>query len=264
MEEKDFYIGWSNEFPNKSKKAIRRLLLVFSSLVLILVFLMVYFTKPFNDHVFELGQVRTFTGIYFNDPVPILVLNKGQSPIKNQNHALLVGYGKNGARTFLDPVEGERGPLNGKKIELRGTLIYGDGRLLIELTERENSVVEVHETGPVNREQNSLGLRSVTGEILDPKCWFGVMKPGEGKVHKSCAIRCISGGIPPVLRVGREGENEYFVLVGDSKPLNKEILPFVAEQVDVSGTVEEINGWKVLRTSIEEINYVKSDKLNGK
>lgn len=35
-------------------------------------------------------------------------------------------------------------------------------------------------------------------EIIDPKCYFGVI-PGKGKIHRSCAIRCISDGIPPVL-----------------------------------------------------------------
>ena len=47
-------------------------------------------------------------------------------------------------------------------------------------------------------------MMDVKGEIVDPKCFFGVMKPGEGKPHKDCAIRCILGGIPPVLKVTDE------------------------------------------------------------
>lgn len=40
------------------------------------------------------------------------------------------------------------------------------------------------------------------------------MKPGEGKAHRACAIRCIAGGIPPVSTtieaIAREKKvNEY-------------------------------------------------------
>ena len=28
-------------------------------------------------------------------------------------------------------------------------------------------------------------------------CFLGVMKPGRSKPHRACAVRCISGGIPP-------------------------------------------------------------------
>jgi len=26
---------------------------------------------------------------------------------------------------------------------------------------------------------------TLQGEIIDPKCYFGVMKPGKGKIHRS-------------------------------------------------------------------------------
>ena len=37
---------------------------------------------------------------------------------------------------------------------------------------------------------------TLKGEIIDPKCYLGAMKPGGGKTHKACAMRCIAGGIP--------------------------------------------------------------------
>ena len=52
-----------------------------------------------------------------------------------------------------------------------------------------------------------LGTVTLTGEIVDTKCHFGVMKAGEGKVHRECAVRCISGGAPPgFLARDRSGE----------------------------------------------------------
>jgi hypothetical protein len=46
-----------------------------------------------------------------------------------------------------------------------------------------------------------LGHRTIRGEILDSKCWLGVMKPASGTVHRGCATRCLSGGIPPLVIV---------------------------------------------------------------
>ena len=256
MQRDKIYIGWQDEMPEKNKKALRKLLIPIFVLIPVLVFIIVYFTKPFNTHAFELGNVMTFTGIYYSQPMPVLVLDEGQSPIKGQNHALLVGYGKNGAGTFINPMEKEKGALNGRRVKLSGTLIYGDGRVLLELTDRDNSVLEVYEMAISTEVDYYKGNKVLEGEILDPKCWFGVMKPGEGKVHKSCAIRCISGGIPPVLRVDVDGKNEYYVLANKSKLLNQDVLPFVAEPVSVQGEVEQINGWNVLWTGKEKIDYL--------
>lgn len=39
---------------------------------------------------------------------------------------------------------------------------------------------------------------TLDGELVDSKCYLGTMKPGDGKTHKSCAILCLRGGIPPL------------------------------------------------------------------
>jgi hypothetical protein len=75
-----------------------------------------------------------------------------------------------------------------------------------------------------------LGPIRLLGEIVDSKCYLGVMNPGSGKVHRDCAARCISGGAPPAL-VAQDaaGETQVLLHVGsDSRALNKEILSFVA------------------------------------
>ena len=77
------------------------------------------------------------------------------------------------------------------------------------------------------------------GEIIDSKCYFGVMKPGRGKPHRACAARCISGGVPPVLLItDRRGERRYLLLVGaNGQALSTELVPLVAEPVEVEGEV---------------------------
>jgi len=63
------------------------------------------------------------------------------------------------------------------------------------------------------------------------------MNPGEGKVHRDCAARCISGGAPPAFVVrDASGEAQILLLVGsDGRKLNREVLAFVAEPIEVSG-----------------------------
>jgi hypothetical protein len=249
MKKEQFFIGWNGELSQHNKKILKRFLIPIFIFVPLLCFLLIYFTKPFEDTNFELGNVKEFVGTFQDSPFPVLILEPGQVADDLNHHALLVGYGKNGAETFIKEIEQSEGKLAGRKIKIQGTLIYGDGRVLIELTKKEKSLLEIL-NGPKQENRTSiLSSQQVSfkGEIMDPKCWFGVMKPAEGKVHKSCAIRCISGGIPPVLKVKENGSNTYYILKSNNEMnINKSVLSFVAEPVSMTGAVSEHNGWKVL------------------
>ena len=65
------------------------------------------------------------------------------------------------------------------------------------------------------------------------------MNPGEGKVHRDCAARCISGGIPPALiAADATGKRRMFLLTGPhGDPINRQVLPFVGEPVSIRGQV---------------------------
>ena len=253
----DYYIGWNEKIPQRNKKALRLLLIPIFALLPIITFVLVYFENPFNDHTFELGMIREFQGIYFNQPKPIIVLDKDLVPTGFNPEALLVGYGKHGVESTMKEIQRQKGNLNGKKIQLRGTLLFGDGKIIIELTEGITSVIPSESDLTYSFQQTTSKSMVLKGEILDPKCWFGAMKPGEGKIHKSCAIRCISGGIPPVLKVQQNGKNIYYLLLSQGKEqLNKSILEFVAEPVEVSGKVLYQNGWNVIKTSPEKIKII--------
>ena len=95
----------------------------------------------------------------------------------------------------------------------------------------------------------SLGTQTLIGEIVDSKCFLGVMNPGALTPHRACAIRCISGGIPPVLLVRQtNGPALYFLLVSrDGRPVNKQVLNLVAEPVEITGEVERQGELLVLR-----------------
>jgi hypothetical protein len=44
-----------------------------------------------------------------------------------------------------------------------------------------------------------LGAFTLVGEIVDSKCYLGIMNPGETNPHRECAALCIGGGIPPLI-----------------------------------------------------------------
>ncbi|MGE3309475.1 MAG: hypothetical protein AB7O66_05840, partial [Limisphaerales bacterium] len=97
--------------------------------------------------------------------------------------------------------------------------------------------------------------RTLRGEIVDSKCWLGVMNPGRLATHRGCAVRCLSGGIPPILLVQyASGRTEHYLMVGsDGRALNREILEFVAEPVEIRGEVRIEGDLRVLRAEPSDI-----------
>jgi len=84
---------------------------------------------------------------------------------------------------------------------------------------------------------------------VDSKCFLGVMNPGQLAPHRACAIRCISGGCPPVLLVRRErGPPLYLLLVSaGGASVNKQVLDLVAEPVEITGEIEQQGDLLILR-----------------
>lgn len=256
MSKNNFYIGWQEEMPGSTGTFLKRILITIAIVLPLIVLIAVVFQKPFNDHVFEFGTSTEITGVYIAEPFPMIQVTKDK-PIHASESILLVGFGKFGAKSIMQEIEKREGSLALKEITMSGTMIYGDGLALLELTNQADSFVE--STGnfrqPLQKEYSATQVE-LTGEILDSKCYFGVMKPGEGKIHKSCAIRCISGGIPPVIRVWQESSQsyDYHILTGiDGREINANLLPFIGETVTLSGNQYQQLGWNVLEIVPEQI-----------
>jgi len=257
--DKPFYIGWKDKMPGDNKNYIKRFILTIFIGLPLLAITIVWAQKDFNNHIFELGKSTVLTGVYYDNPAPILEIDSSTNPKLSSNHVLLVGYGKHGAEGIIKQIEAVNESLNGKKITIEGSLIQGDGKTLLELTKKNNSLITLHNDDRLSSNPNEpLALQTFVGEILDPKCYFGVMKPGEGKIHKSCAIRCISGGIPPILRVVSENKNEYFVLLGENgEKINKQILDKIAEKTQITGQHGKLNGWNYIYTNPQSIKLIE-------
>jgi hypothetical protein len=89
---------------------------------------------------------------------------------------------------------------------------------------------------------------TLSGEIVDSKCYLGVMKPGRDKPHRACASLCIRGGVPPILVVedARGDRDHYFLIDADGEPIGGELLDLVAEPVRVSGRVYRLGDLRFL------------------
>jgi hypothetical protein len=137
--------------------------------------------------------------------------------------------------------------LDGKNVSLSGTLIYRGNQTMVEAL--PDSIKAADGTRMADTPHQNLGRQTFTGEIVDSKCFLGVMNPGQLLPHRACAIRCISGGIPPVLLVRQtNGAAIYLLLVSaDGKPVNQQVLDLVAEPVQITGEVERQGELLILR-----------------
>jgi hypothetical protein len=263
MNKNEFYIGWMAKAPSSFTKHVKKVLMILFLLVLIAGYLLSTNQKKFSNANFEFGKLTEIKGVYFNDPVPVLKVydnNKLSITIP------LVGYGKYGAETAIKELEKEKGAsFNGKELTLKGTLIYGDGKTLLQIDKNDNPVVSIGETSAISPVKKELGVQTVRGEIIDPKCYFGVMKPGEGKVHRDCAIRCILGGIPPVLHVQNErGESNYYLIVGpNGEKMNEAVQDFVAEPISIEANIVQVDDWIILYAGKESIKRVSYAQLQN-
>ena len=101
--------------------------------------------------------------------------------------------------------------------------------------EDAESDVNIHQPAIFGQASAPLGGATLAGEIIDPKCYFGAMKPGEGKIHKACATLCLRGGIPPMfMTTDEQGRHVYYLLTKpDGRGSNHDKL----QRVPVSGEV---------------------------
>ena len=99
-------------------------------------------------------------------------------------------------------------------------------------------------------EQSDRRPVELTGEIVDSKCFLGVMVPGSGKTHKECASLCLRGGIPPALYVqDRAGRSSLLLLTGPTGgPIGAPALQAAGEAISLIGSIQRQGGWLVLRT----------------
>jgi hypothetical protein len=152
----------------------------------------------------------------------------------------------------------------GRVARLSGTDIRRGNWRMLEVV--PDTVVATDAAPAPHGVTTALGRVTLRGEIVDAKCFLGVMNPGEGAVHRDCAVRCISGGIPPAFLIrSNQGKATVLFLLGtDGRKLNAEILDHVAEPLEIHGQVIRSGEILILKSepaTFEEISTRK--EING-
>ena len=226
----EFYVGYFPSAPQLVARFIRR---VAGGLVVGVVAAAVVVAtvqSRLEQATFEFGHPRSFTGTITTDPFPTLrmALPGTYAEGHGVTRIALVNRGKHGAGEAVAHHANHQ-------VQLEGTLIYRDAETMLELV--PGSVRHLGTAPQIPpRPPESLGTVTLRGEIVDAKCYLGVMNPGSTIVHRACAIRCLSGGIPPILALSEStGRSMVWLTAPRGQPLGKGIAPFVAEPVEVTG-----------------------------
>lgn len=260
MEKQDeFYIGYVDKVGPQTKKSLKKFTFGAIGVLLLASLLFAFFQKPARASAFDFDTPTKISGTYFEVPYPMLRVKLGESVHKN---ILLLGFGKFGANKYINDIREDVGDLNGRHLAIEGNLVYYNGKTLLQIDDSQKISLDEEIIVPPLK-PFSLGHLEITGEIVDPKCYFGVMKPGFGKIHRSCAALCIAGGIPPVLVSSDKNVfSDYFLLVDmKGNPLHKDILPYIGQPLQVGGKVEKIGDWHLLRIDVDSIK--KMDKKSS-
>ena len=91
---------------------------------------------------------------------------------------------------------------------------------------------------------------TLKGEVIDQPCYDNGGKKGEA--HKACALSCAKRGNQ--MAILEDGSSNVYSITGDyAANKNEKLVPYVAETVEVKGTVTEKDGKKWLNiTSIKK------------
>jgi hypothetical protein len=242
----EFFIGYAPPLPARLSTFIRRVVTAGSAGVALAAAAIAAGHVGLDGGTFEFGSVRTSTGTIVTQPYPALVEDAEATGGAGADRPwrLLVAGGKHGADALV------RG-LDGARVSIDGTRIERAGMRMLEV--RAGSIARIGAAPsrrPVAEAVIHSGAVTLRGEIVDSKCFLGVMTPGEGRTHSACASLCLRGGIPPALFVRDPRGSSAIYLLEDptGAPLSAAAAGVAGEPVEVRGVTGQRGSWRILRT----------------
>jgi nitrite reductase/ring-hydroxylating ferredoxin subunit/DMSO/TMAO reductase YedYZ heme-binding membrane subunit len=201
-----FYVGYAGRAPGPTARFVRHAIV---AILVLAVGLDVGFAvnqRSYDASGFEFGTLTTVEGTVRTKPYPLIEVPR-PGPAGSVSRYLLAAQGKHGA---VLATAGQ----DGKTLRIRGSFAYRDNLALLEIADLEaRPPLAAHRPEAPVKDHGSWQL---TGEIVDSKCYIGVMNPGHGKTHRGCAARCLSGGLTPLFVVaGRDDLPFELVLTTD-------------------------------------------------
>ena len=278
----EFYIGYAPPMPPRIARFVKRVVLTIAAGVPLAASLIAIGHVRLDGGTFDYSRPRTIAGVITVRPYPAIHVDgeeAGRTP-----WVLLVAPGKHGAEALAAPFDGQHVSLDATRIQRGAALMFEVAPRSIaaspasrqpsaeERSAKEpsaeapsvkaltvgNTPAAAAVAGASSRDGSAVALR---GEIVDSKCFLGVMVPGEGKTHKDCASLCLRGGVPPAFVVrDREGRMALMLLVsesGGSLAGHEAAVRLAGEPIEMTGVIEEeitpsgarTRGWRMLRTN---------------
>jgi len=272
----DFFVGWGTPVSQVLTRKSWRVALTFALLSISFAVLFVHEQRRVSPFQMDYDKVVVVKGWLTTQPVPMIRVADGQDDqgIPVYKDILLTDAGKFGASGTVSKV------LNGATSRLVSVTGYisrkyahcGTDTVNCEAActqcltgTNEFPVMEIGDAGvsafeklpgasPFNAQAGQAGAPrkyvDIKGEIVDPKCYFGAMNPGEGKTHLGCAARCLSGGIVPLLH-WKEADGDHFaILAGEhGEDLHATASRFAGIPVKVSGQWIDLDNWAVIHVA---------------
>jgi hypothetical protein len=254
----EFYIGYEPQMPPGIASHLARGVIAGVALALLTAAGALALHHRLAPATFEYGHPQTAAGELRRLPYPRL-LAAGRT-------TWLVGPGKSDADAALGDVA--EGP-----VVLEGTRIARGPHTMLEVvpgsaraagppgTRSVPSGPGTDGTGLAPPDAESAARQvhdaeiTLHGEVVDSKCFLGVMNPGEGTVHRDCARVCLRGGIPPMLLVrGAEEEEALLLLVGPSgEPIGRQLADLAGQAVSVRGHLTRDGDTLILVTTPAQV-----------
>ena len=225
-ERDEFYCGYWPAAPEGYARFVRRGVALMAAVVLGLGVLLTVTQEKAGPGIFEYGVTREMVGQIRELPYPVLFVPRPGITDRAVAYTryLLVMPGKHGAQAAVAGRDGEWVSANGSVIASEGLTMF---ELAVGGLHRQEIPGEPRglPTPPVV----ALGRFTLTGEVVDSKCYLGVMKPATRTVHRGCAARCLSDGAPPLLLLrDSAGPAAHLLLVGAAgEPVNRKFKQYV-------------------------------------
>lgn len=250
--EDEFYVGYLPSVPSGVARVVKGAVLLGLGLVLAVGALAAALQGDPGPARWPDEQV-TLEGYLTLKPYPMLVVPTSQG----MHSVILTNPGKCGAgdaatcgpRDETPGLADTLAPLEGRWVAASGTRLSRGSWDALELADGPDRLrASGGQGGEAPKATASTPIR-VRGTIVDPKCYLGAMKPGEGKVHRACAVRCIAGGIPAAIVVETPGGDELALLCNaDRGTLAKdtEFLAHVGDEVEVEGEEFAVGDMRII------------------
>lgn len=85
---------------------------------------------------------------------------------------------------------------------------------------------------------------TVKGEVLDMACYLD--HNATGAKHADCAKTCIQSGLPVGIK---GGDGKTYLLIGEHKPMNKQLAEYAAKTITVKGKLSSRDGINLIENA---------------